>query len=57
MGRAVGPDMLEHLEEVLKENGIVPLRGETGEGRLQIQVAPDRLLPALALTHRTLFEG
>ena len=57
VGRAVGPDMLEHLEEVLKENGIVPLRGEAGGGRLQIQVAPDRLLPALALTHRTLFEG
>ena len=57
VGREVSPEMLRRLEDILRENGIVPLRGETGEGRLQIQVAPDRLLPALELTHRTLFEG
>ena len=56
-GKAVGPAMLHWLEGELRKNGIVPLKSETGEGRLQIQVAPDRLLPALELLHRTLFEG
>lgn len=56
VGRSADGALLVRLTDRLSREGIPPLSVETGEGCLQLEVAPEQLLPALERIHREIFD-